>query len=532
MAETGEPAVMAFRDLYTAIAWREGASAPAIAKQVLLPPQSLGAALPPAALAAADPIAAVAPRFQTLCPSQLYENGLQVAGQEEPDPRPGLAAEPVTLLVVPGILAEWIDDVPFEEVMQNQQSSFARAHAAALAALRTQAYDVQALAKTERSLGELVTVASLDDASGHALVNLILLRPVLGTLETVAAHAEVLPVLLDRIDLVMRALPLAATPALHVLGYSRGGPLGLELLAAAFADAPAHPWTARVRGFVSLAGVLYGSELADQTVADAGSMDYRALHTLLDLADRLEVAGDGDGAIAREAMKLRNTGRWIKALAEVVTIVANAPSEPGLDREPRGQPMPAVGPMLALVRKVATELFAIDRPGEYFDNVRRFQVLMHAVLGGVKDLSSEARLAFWRQSTLPLQLRYYALTATMAERHSGAESVLASSEYYGADTTDFSSLRRSYYGLARVSGVDLEDSQVTLPRARFWPELTAHWHGPAASYRAQFLGVIACHHWGIAFPEAFRSANGRHNVFPRKVLLKALGAYLHQFGDR
>ena len=105
---------------------------------------------------------------------------------------------------------------------------------------------------------------------------------------------------------------------------------------------------------------------------------------------------------------------------------------------------------------------------------------------------------------------------------------------YDNGSVDFRSLRGNYYDLFAASGVQLQDSQVPVERARFWPAL----HVPSASstpfnpaqkpIKTYFMGTVGTHHWGLAFPKAFSTQGMDGNPYPRTTLLKAMATFVAQ----
>ena len=526
--EPGDENVTRFRDVYYSVARQAGFSDEQIAMQILLPTQTSGRPLEAEELAQADPVEAVTRRYQGICPVLLYENGAAQPPTIGQDVRDDLRSRPPTFIIVPGIFGEFIADAPFDEMAMNAGSAFARAHRAKLATQTDTVYDIADLDYKQLPLGDLVSLGSLDDEQGAPLVNLVLLNPRWGSLETVIAHPEAAAIYLQRLDRVFAQIPAEATADLYILGYSRGGPLGLEMLVDARRDSDLHPWAERLCGFVSLGGVLFGSELADQALNDHDSADYRLLAEFQAIADELESDEEGDGDAEKLEHTVANTGRWVEATAKIATILAEPQqTHPGLSREPLSGDIPKLSTLVSLLNSVVTDLFLADQKGEYYNDVERFKTLIHETHAGLSELSTAQRTSWWRDNTLPGDLTYFALTSTMAgmTRESGPDA-LFESPYFGRDTGDFSNLRKSYYSLSLLSGVELNDSQVTVPKGRFWPNLSSQLNPAQQPFEAQFLGVLGSHHWGLALTEGVEPSQGMTNEFPRTVLLEAIAAHV------
>lgn len=520
--EEGPSDAVRFRDLYHAAALRRGYSEEEVRKQIFLPTRSL---MQPSLQE--EPFGG---RFASACPSHLYDNGIAQPVTALPDGRAVFEVKgPVTIIFIPGIFGEFVENLPFEMLFRNIESSFYRKWSASLAAISDEAYSVNALKDEEYRLSDLVKVTSLDDeGTGKPLVNLIFLYPPPGSLETMGELGPIARRYLDRLDKVFRAIPEESTRQLVLLGYSRGAPVALELLVRARADVDRHPWAKRIKGMMSMAGVLYGSGLADRAFDDEDSADYKLLTVVKELADSLEVdeAGAGEGATG---MKLRNTERWVKAAAKIAKIqLEEPPPPPGLKSEPGRADVISFSFMTGMLKTILFDMFDIDQKGEYFNNVRRFKVIVEAALVGTEGLTTDARLDWWRKNAVPEDVTYFALTGTMADmtRKEDKESAILESPYYGPETVDYPGLRKSYYALSLKSGVELNDSQVTVPKACFWPDLSTGLNPAQEAFKAHFMGVLGTHHWGVAFPAVAESHDNKKNPFPRAALLEAAGAFM------
>jgi hypothetical protein len=91
---------------------------------------------------------------------------------------------------------------------------------------------------------------------------------------------------------------------------------------------------------------------------------------------------------------------------------------------------------------------------------------------------------------------------------------------------DYRGLRASYYSYLEESGMSLNDSQISLDRSPFWPELHQLANPEQKPFESTLLAILGTDHWGMAFPVAFETASGKVNPFPRTLLMKTLGDYL------
>lgn len=521
-----------FRNLFCAVAEQAGYSRADVLLQVLLPTKTPLLPLTANELAAHPDVTALfKQRFGGIYPSYLYENGKAQGPEPARDHRSVFESKgPATLIVVPGFFGEFVECRPFEAVLGNTDSAFHQACQPGLAGVDDRAYDLEARKEQQHRLDELVMTASYDDIrTRKPLVNVILLYPRRGTLETLGDISDAADIYLRRLDKAFQVIPESRTKNLFLLGYSQGAPVALDLLVKARADASRHPWAARIKGMISLAGVVYGSGLADQAIQDDRSSEHELLRIMKDLSESLEVDEDGDTENDKAEKKLRNTGRWTSAVAKLAQIaVTGPPAPPGLEREVEHADAIDLGYLFRTVKSVLFDMFKLDEAGEYFDNVRRFKVLARAAIVGAEGLSTASRLDWWRTHVVPSDVVYFSVAGSMPDAmRKGAPALpFLKSPYYGMKTADYPGLRKSFYGLFETSGVELNDSQVTVPKARFWPELSRHLNPAQPRFRAHFMGVVGTHHWGVALHGVAQSRHDKRNHFPRTVLLEAMAAFV------
>ena len=277
-----------FRDLFAGLlAPAHGAEA--VRKIILYPTAPLLVA-PTGARSASEFLARVTEAMRHVLPTALYKQGQSVPLQPVAKGsvlarlragRPALM-DRLTLVIVPGVFGEFIENRAFEEVFSRKTSAF-RSHfaarlqvAKALAAkdpryrplLTDASYSLEALAPVETPLEALVSVGSVDDVDGTPLVNLVLLNTRLLSLESAGDIGEKAAIFSRRLG---KFFAVAGLPKeLGIVGHSRGAIIGLDMLAKARAEKVPPSWFERVRAFVSLAGVVYGSDLADNARNVAG----------------------------------------------------------------------------------------------------------------------------------------------------------------------------------------------------------------------------------------------------------------------
>jgi pimeloyl-ACP methyl ester carboxylesterase len=458
--------------------------------------------------------------------SDLHSLGKQAPAQPVPNVDEALEKTPIHIVLVPGILGEFIDVRPFEEVLADSgQSRAARDFAARLQTAtesdRTDpVYSLEKLDRETKPLSDVVNVASIDDEQGRALATLAYLRPTMGSMESLGSLDSNVDVYLPRLDKYMRVM---GNPKNVVfLGYSRGAPVALHIVARANDNAQAHPWVRNVVGVSSLSGVLYGTQLADAEVQP--NVDGQ-VKTAVRIADSLESCGPG------KRVFWNNTRQWINAINQIRSAGAAAPADPGLDYEqidPGRLDAWRTGQILW--RLLGEKVLKIGSFfSDYCRNVDRFKTVVHAVADGTDTLTTQSRMDWWRTHTIPSGVRLFALTSTMGDPtvKPGEVSPLAKNE--AADDVralDFKNERTSYYNLLGMTKTPLNDADVTVPRGRFWPELNSALNPRNQNIPTYYMGTISATHWGVALNDVIPTSGAGKNPFPRRVLLKSMARFI------
>lgn len=491
----------------------------------------------------ADPLGELRKRVEGELPSQQFEHGAAnpPTAFHLADIPPG---RPVTLVIIPGIWGEFIEQLPFQETFE-QGGTFGKRWRNVLARETDTVYSLQNDAQEPHSLAELVPVASIDGPTGSPQTNLLLLRALRGSLETLGTLDDNAQVYLRRLSKVFDLIPDSDTRDIYFVGYSRGLAVSLELLLKARANPSTYPWGQRVRGVVGLGGVYFGSETAEDVFYSANSTEHKLLGILNDLAADLET-GPADASpagfgsfwnilTAGDAPVWGNTRAWARAarrIAEIAAQNAFSPQDPGLAYELKHTAMTGAKPdtdgMLSLMQKIAFDTLKLHRPvARYVNNVKAFKSFVTESTEGIETLTVTSRRSWWSTHTLPADVKLFSLTGTMPDASSEQRGASPLFDFpgYGTDTADFKlTLRSAFYGLAKVSGTQLNDSQVTQYSSRYWRGVAARLNPAAPKLRHHFLGTVGTHHWGMAFPFAFQ--DGKGNSFPRTELIRSIGEFI------
>jgi len=482
--------------------------------------------------------------YRTMRPRDFHAQSRRTPPVERAVGR-ALRRRPVHFVIVPGMFSELIPDAPFEEVLRAGGAARARwdrdfrAREAAPhdpnALLDTQ-YSNAALGEVARPIHDLVRVGSLDDEDGTPLVTLTYLRPEVGSLETLGVPDASARRYVARLE---KYFAIAGLPEdIHLLGYSRGAPVALSLLVQARKANAA--WAARVRGVVSLAGILYGTAAADFVFDPA-----RPEKKLFDVMARF-VEGELESCTEPSiGVVARNSARWSTFVGRLVAATLALPDHgAAFEREGLETAGPDAAGMATLAKRAlfgrgesgdGESAFSALRLGEgvtfdeYCRNVTRFKTLARATTEAIYTLTTASRGRWFGANVLPGDVRYYALTATMGDATTtGAPSPLATNAAsYDARSIDHRSLRTAYYDLFEATGEQLQDGRVAVQRGRFLPDIHAAMNPAQPPLRTHFMGTVGAHHFGLSFPRAMPTNDGADaNPFPRTLLLRAMATFV------
>lgn len=437
------------------------------------------------------------------------------------DAEAALRKEPITMVIVPGIFGEFIPTRGFEDVL-SQASDEREAFKALVdkAAKEKSAnaldsrFSITALAEKPVSLKDVINVGSIKDKNGKTLARVVLLYTDFMSLESLGdlkKHAEIFNRRLSKY------LALTGKQKIALVGYSRGTTLALEMLAQA--KEKNLPFLSSVKGMIGLGGVIWGSALADDTQSEKSTMS-----ALVEQVQNLRNGVNPDS-------KTQTLLAWSKFAARVAFLLPKLGSKPNAPKasDLKNSQVPTsldTKSILTLVKTAWTSL-GLSKPIQDFpNNVRRFQAVVDAALGGVDSLTSKSRTEWWTQRTLPKSVTYYSMTAAMANPEASELEKAIFDGPLGYSKRSYDDLmllqnRLDYESLGKIS---LNDSQVSVAQAMFLPEAAAGLNSANSGLKTQMLGTLGTHHWGLALRIVNAMKDGRTNPFPREALLKALAA--------
>ncbi|MGZ3691172.1 MAG: hypothetical protein ACXVAX_06700, partial [Pseudobdellovibrio sp.] len=421
----------------------------------------------------------------------------------------------LTLVIVPGVLGEFIDTRAFEEVFA--RPSAARAQWEQIVAQQKpmdSRYQLETLGQKQESLGNLVNVASIDDSAGKPMLKVVILKTILGSLESVGANADKAAIFNRRIQ---QYVNLTNDQNIVLMGYSRGTPLALEMVTQA--QAQKIPFLSRVKAVVSYAGVVSGSALADVT-DDATSESGQMLIGAKKLYSDLQLSDSIWDRLEKRAHNTQAVTDFIWTIAKNTKFDFNS----FLNTARSGD----FKTIAALIAQMASQ-FGVQDMFDFNGHVNRTKTFISEVLKAVTELKSENRRQWWQTHTLPKNIQYLSIAASMVDPAVNAEekAIYDSHEGYN-DSLDDRSLIENMRSYRQLTGVAINDSQVALHQSLFLPEVISNLNPNNSNLNIKLLGVLQTHHWGVSLEVVNKMNDGRMNPFPREKVLLSLAAYLNQ----
>lgn len=426
-----------------------------------------------------------------------------------------LRKKQLTLVIVPGLLGEFIDIRAFEDLF-SKDSSYKKTwkQMADQSRVTDVRLNLENYAYENTPLSEEINAASIDDENGQPLVKVIIFTTKLGSLESIGDNADRAATFNSRLE---KYIQLTNDKNLVLIGYSRGTPLALEMVTQA--QAKKLNYLSRVQSLVSYAGVVMGSSLADVT-ADQSTSSGKLFAAAQKMANSLQFS---TGFWDRLIKQNENTA----AIAEfAATVAANSTLDlqGNLNSVQKGD----FSSTSTLILKVLADL-GLKSASDFNGHVNRVKTFVNAILTSVIQLRSENRRAWWMTHTLPKNINYFSLSAVMVDQnHSALEKEIYESKQGYNDTLDDIGLLQNRHDYEKASGFALNDSQVALHQSQFLPGVITELNANNKDLKIQSLGVLQTHHWGASLRVVNAMKDGRMNPFPREQVLTGLAIYLNQ----
>ena len=432
---------------------------------------------------------------------------------------------PLTIVIVPGIFGEFIPNRPFEEILSGP-SQFREDFKKLIETSQKQGRldlvmdpvgSLQQLSPIQTDLTNVIHVSSIDQKN-KILARIVYLNTPFASLETLGDVDQRAHEFNRRLK---KYLAITGKQDLVLVGYSRGVTFALSMLAQAQKNQ--ENWLKQVRGVVSLGGVVFGTSLVDDF--QSNPQKAQLMGTIAHTAQNLKSDGTPESQIQNAKLLKVLTDELAKNQIESnLNPSFEKPMTPIFETD-------KIVP-LKLVQQLLTELKMTNVENISTDGVLRTQVLLQNILVGVQQLSSEERTKWWKTNTIPSRgIKYYSIVAAQADPDRSEyekqiylnESGYAQSQNLGL-TMDDASLLGNHREYQAITGLSLNDSQVSIAQASFSNPIIQRINPQQKPIVTRFLGIAGTHHWGLALQVVNPMKDQRVNPFPRRALLQALAA--------
>ncbi len=420
-----------------------------------------------------------------------------------------------TIVIVPGLFGEFIETRAFEEVFARNSTEKTKWQKMVQNKLIVDdQYNLETNKIEKARLADLIDVASIDDKKGNPLVKIAILKTKLGSLESIGSGAEKAKIFNRRLQAFAQ---LNKEENLVLLGYSRGTPLALEMVAQA--QIQNLSYLTKVKAVVAYAGVILGSSLADLT-EDPNTQSGRQFVAVRKLLASLQ---SSENIFDRAWKGSQNSF----AIAEFLSSLAiNSEFNPdSILMSARSGDFESVSMLVAKVLKQFSFMAVTDFNG-HVTRVRRF---ISEVLASVDDLKTKNRVAWFKTHILPKNIKYYSISAAMVDpAKSSLENQIYQTRIGYNDTIDDRNLQDNRRTYEKATGFAMNDSQVAIHQSTFLPKLIQNLNSQNSNLQTEALALMQTHHWGVSLRTVNVMRDGTVNPFPRENTLMALAAYLNQ----
>lgn len=420
-----------------------------------------------------------------------------------------------TIVIVPGLFGEFIETRAFEEVFARNSSEKTKwQNMVQNKMMIDDQYNLEKNAFQKSRLFDLIDVASVDDKKGNALLKLVILKTATGSLESIGSGEEKARIFNRRLQMFIN---LNKEENVVLLGYSRGTPLALEMIAQA--QAQKMTYLSKVKAVVAYAGVILGSSLADLTddVSTPSGRQFLAVKKLLADLQTSDTIFDRAWRGPQNALAI---AQFTGSLAESTDFDPNA----FLNTTVSGD-FESTAKLISKVLRNLTAMSVTDFNG----HVVRVRKFISSVLASVDDLKTKNRINWFKTHTLPKNLKYFSISAAMVDPAKSLQEKQIFEKNIGYNATlDDESLQGNRRTYEKATGFGMNDSQVAIHQSTFLPKLIESLNPQNANLNTEALALMQTHHWGVSLRTVNAMRNGRVNPFPRENALLALAAYLNQ----
>eukprot|EP00727_Mastigamoeba_balamuthi_P009502 m51a1_g5174 hypothetical protein (488) ;mRNA; r:148121-150109 len=440
-------------------------------------------------------LSAVDAAFARVKPSDCRktESGLQLSNGA--DPLAPLAARraagkaPVTIVSLNGMAGEFVPR-PALSVAYNSSSSFALAYKQLL-----------------RDNPDL-TVPVVDAPDGTPLYNVVFFVQREGSLESLLLPDVVVPRIIQRMSLFLDLVGNHVDDFVLV-GFSRGSIDAVTIMA----RHATIPWGNRIRGVITLDGVVYGTSMADCGLGETTSNPPSLCEIASNMMAWVELLANG------LVPSLLNIPQNTAIITRVATEAAAAIARIGVPEKLKQSHLvfpDVLRSFEELIRDVLFDFDLLHPVLDYEDNIQKLKNLLGGLLDSMRLLSTKTRTEWWATHTLPADRLYASSTGTMADF-----------DYtYPEVHPDEFGMRYLYYVTAQAGGQELVDGPVQSARQMILPNVHRGLNPHQEPYEAHWLGLFHTTHAGSVLDYALPCPDNWVDPFPRKTLVDSFATWI------
>jgi hypothetical protein len=479
-------------------------------------------------------------KIKHIKPSHLFDEGVTTPfvnlGSVEAffTEYPRTAGANTLIVVFPGILSEFIEIGTFEEFFDKTSTEPNALRDEFDEKFKTakdsrdkvdRVFSTESLLYEEMPLTKLVEVVSVKVGEVDRAFDLLRLRSPMGSLETLGTEEESMECYMRRLDKYFKIMDNLPNK-IHFIGYSRGALVALETLVRSRERVKQHPWSARVKTMIGLGGVLWGTEVAD-TTATLGHPNKQAHDLLVNCSKALDYSNMGDMGTLKHAKEVAtNTKLIVELAARLSAVDLPTMAHPSIAEEFTDAVEVELNGLARLLYAFLFQHFRMNEPvADYYGNIKTMKILVEKISAGIDGLTTATRLKWWTKNKVPTDVKYYSIAGTMQDAEADVH-VVERDVAFSQNSVDFRFNRQFYYQAYTLTNKMLHDGQISVERAQFYSSLHQALNPNQKKYYTSLLSVINAHHWGLALTAALDNPATKPNPFPRKSLVKALGAFL------
>ena len=516
-----EDSALKYRNIFYSLAKGEY-SEDQISKFILLEPDSTRG-IRPVGPTAEDSLRLAKDLLKSLSPDQMYLTGKKYPVDKQNIPAKPSFNEPLTLILFPGFFGELTKYLPFDDLLHQGNSSFSRKFQSILEERnphqdRDLAFSLDSMSDVEYNIEDLIEVGSIDDDEGQPIIQVIFLKPPFLSLESLSPMSHHLKYYKRRLDKIWSLF--GGFQNLYFSSYSMGVNTALGLISEADKASIKPPWYDALNGVVSFSGSIWGTDVAD-AILYGHNTPLQHFTNFLDVLDSLQ---EGESWFVRK----HNRKKLLKATYELSQLMLKAKNS--IAHEPYQGLIGDLGEAFRIFSGLSKQTHFM---GSIYSNrsfVQRIKLFSLHFRAALKDLSSQGRVQWFANHTLPSHLKYYAFRSTMAgkitSQNNIASSHLLHNPIYKFQNFDYFGMRAMYYASHEVENMDFSDSMINGFQGSFFPELHMQLNPRQEYYLSENLAVFSTHHLGAVYQNNLSTYPSEAHRFPFYLILKSLAYYL------